>query len=67
MRKNLPKIVTSYTPIEKRNKYTNNFKNKKNKGDKLYNLSRNFDVSLLNNCNSDNNNFFGRSKNKSKY
>ena len=67
LRKNLPKIVTSYTPIEKRNKYTNNFKNKKNKGDKLYNLSRNFDVSLLNNCNSDNNNFFGRSKNKSKY
>ena len=67
LRKNLPKIVTSYTPIEKRNKYTNNFKNKKNKGDKLYNLSRNFDVSLLNNCTSDNNNFFGRSKNKSKY
>jgi hypothetical protein len=67
LRKNLPKIVTSYTPIEKRNKYTNNFKNKKNKGDKLYNLSRNFDVSLLNNCNSDNNNFFGSSKNKSKY
>ena len=26
LRKNLPKIVTSYTPIEKRNKYTNNFK-----------------------------------------
>ena len=67
LRKNLPKIVTSYTPIEKRNKYTNNFKNKKNKGDKLYNLSRNFDVSLLNNCNSDNNNFFGSSKNKSIY
>ena len=67
LRKNLPKIVTSYTPIEKRNKYTNNFKNKKNKGNKLYNLSRNFDVTLLNNCNSDNNNFFGSSKNKSKY
>ena len=55
-RRNLPKIMTSYTPIERRHKYTNNSKNKNNKENKTYNLSRNFDISLLNNCNSDNNN-----------
>ena len=62
-RRNLPKIMTSYTPIEKRHKYSNNSKNKNNKENKTYNLSRNFDISLLNNCNSDNNNFFGNNNN----
>ena len=62
-RRNLPKIMTSYTPIEKRHKYSNNFKNKNNKENKTYNLSRNFDISLLNNCNSDNNNFLGNNNN----
>ena len=62
-RRNLPKIMTSYTPIEKRHKYSNNFKNKNNKENKTFNLSRNFDISLLNNCNSDNNNFLGNNNN----
>ena len=62
-RRNLPKIMTSYTPIEKRHKYSNNFKNKNNKENKTYNLSRNFDISLLNNCNSDNNNFLENNNN----
>ena len=52
LRRNLPKIMTSYTPIEKRIKYSNHYKNKNSKGNKVYHLSRNFDLSSLNKYNS---------------
>ena len=66
-RRNLPKIMTSNTPIEKRPKYTNNYKNKKKEGNKIFNLSRNFDVSNLNRYNSENENFLERKNNKINY
>ena len=67
-KKNLPKIITSYTPIEKRNtKYSNITKNKNKKTNNIYNLSRNFDISPLNNSNSETSNYFRRKKNKNNF
>ena len=57
--------MTSYTPIEKRNKYGNYYKNKNNKGNKVFNLSRNFDLNNLNKYNSENDNFINKKNNKS--
>ena len=64
IKRNLPKIMTSYTPIEKRNKYGNYYKNKNNKGNKVFNLSRNFDLNNLNKYNSENDNFTSKKNNK---
>ena len=59
LRKNLPNIITSLTPIEKRNKYTKTLmisKNKKNNGNnnKGLSLSRNFGNNSLNKYNTEN-------------
>ena len=67
LRRNLPKIMTSYTPIEKRTKYSNHYKNKNSKGNKVYHLSRNFDLSSLNKYNSENDNFLEKNNNKKDY
>ena len=67
MRRNLPKIMTSYTPIEKRNKNGYNYKHKNNKGNKVFNLSRNFDMSSLSKYNSENENFILKKNNKNDY
>ena len=60
-RTNLPNIITSFTPIEKRNNYKRISlanKNKSSQGNKYSYISRNFDLSMLNYHNSDNINFF---------
>ena len=60
-RTNLPNIITSFTPIKKRNNYKRisvATKNKSSQGNKNSYISRNFDLSMLNYHNSDNINFF---------
>ena len=60
-RTNLPNIITSFTPIEKRKNYKRisvATKNKSSQGNKNSYISRNFDLSMLNYHNSDNINFF---------
>ena len=60
-RTNLPNIITSLTPIEKRNNYKRISvvpKNKSTHGNKNSYISRNFDLSMLNYYNTDNINFF---------
>ena len=60
-RTNLPNIITSLTPIEKRNNYKRISvaqKNKSSYANKNSHVSRNFDLSMLNYNNSDNIHFF---------
>ena len=65
LRANLPNIITSLTPNERRNnnkRTSMGQKNKSSQGNKTTYISRNFDLSMLGYNNSDNPNFFENEK-----